>query len=121
MISFVHANGTWTPARNPARPPHEPNIVQASGVTAGGVRYGYDPVTHLDTITLRWAYLTAGDVAALKTFFITTVKGMTNDFTLNDPWSNSAYLVSFAEPLITGTEQNYGGQEIILKLRRVVA
>ena len=94
--------------------------MQASGVTAGGVRVGYAPVISQDRITLHWSWLASGDVAALTSFFRVAAQGMINDFTLYDPWSATSYAVAFAEPLITGTDRSYGGQEVTLTLRRVL-
>ncbi len=120
ILTLSHTAGYFAPLRNPARPQVAAHLEQAADRTAGGVTYAFDPEVSEELITLAWSGMSLTDVTALRTFFQTTAKGMTELFTLIDPWSLTSYQVCFAEPTLGITESAPLRYAVTCSLRRVL-
>jgi hypothetical protein len=114
--SFVKDAVTLTFGRGPRRPDQSAAHLQSAVNSTGGDRRAGAIYATDSRLALSFIGMSAADLAALESFFLTTVDGMAQTFTYNDT-AGAAHTVRFAEPRLDITDKAQGRYDVNLTLR----
>ncbi|WP_027715817.1 hypothetical protein [Desulfuromonas sp. TF] len=115
---FNHAGGSVEFTRAPMPPERSLEILQASGVTAGGSPLALDPLAEENLLPLVWRGLPLADAELLESFFLNVADGMGKTFNYVDVGGISR-AVRFASPEIRTVERAFGVVDVSILLMEV--
>lgn len=105
--TFAAGATTVTFVRSPQRPERSQQVFQASAQSGAGVSIAGSVDAAELPWELSWRGMSGVDLAALTTFFTTTVRGMADTFSWTDT-DGVARMVRFGAPEVESTEISPG-------------